>query len=360
MIPVRKLSIALLLAFALAGGTALASWYDDYDAGITAANKGQWSTVIQKMSAAISGHPKEGDKERTYGAIFITYHPYYYRGVAYLNTGKFEQAIADFEKTSGPGDTNLGDLTTLMQRAKTKLEAANAPPPEPTPQPQIAQRPAPVPVAPAPVPVPAGPSIDPALRQRVQSAIAAASSSLGNARNRKAAGSPQYSQAVQSLADANTKANTAKSNDELNAALTSAQNASLFADSAMAPGVPSKVPAVSTASTIPPRPVAAAEMALSDYRTQLRNALANYFAGEFDTASRGFESLSKSMPNNGWVWAFLGASRYSQYAFEADDSYKTQAVEAFRRAKTSPNFRKSGLPDKYFSKRIRKFFDTLG
>ena len=357
MIAVRRLSIALLLVFTATG--AFASWYDDYDAGINAANKGQWGVVIQKMSAAISAHPKEGDKERTYGAIFITYHPYYYRGVAYLNTGKFEQAIADFEKTSGPGDTNLGDLNALMQRAKTKLEAANAPPPEPAPQPQpqIAQRPAPQPVAPTPVPVPAGPSIDQGLRQRVQAAIATANASLGNARNRKAGSSPQYTQAMQALADANARANTAKSNDDLNAALASAQNASLYADSAMAPGVPSKP--VQTAS-VAPRPVVAADMALSDYRTQLRSALTNYFAGEFDTAARGFESLSKSMPNNGWVWAFLGASRYSQYAFEADDGYKSQAVEAFRRAKSSPNFKKGGLPEKYFSKRIRKFFDTLG
>lgn len=358
MSPFRRLGIALLLLFTATG--AFASWYDDYDAGINAANKGQWNAVIQKMSAAIAAHPKEGDKERTYGAIFITYHPYYYRGVAYLNTGKFEQAISDFEKTSGPGDTNLGDLNTLMQRAKTKLEAASAPPPEPTPQPQpqIAQRPAPQPVAPAPVPVPAGPSIDPALRQRVQAAIGTANASLGNARNRKAGGSPQYAQAMQALAEANAKASTAKSNDDLNAALASAQNASLFADSAMAPGVPPKP--VQTASAVPPRPVVAADMALSDYRSQLRTALSSYFAGEFDTAARGFESLSRSMPNNGWVWAFLGASRYSQYAFEADDSYKSQAVEAFRRAKSSPNFRKGGLPEKYFSKRIRKFFDTLG
>jgi tetratricopeptide (TPR) repeat protein len=357
MIRVRRLSIALLIAFAATA--AFASWYDDYDAGINAANKGQWSTVIQKMSAAIASHPKEGDKERTYGAIFITYHPYYYRGVAYLNTGKFEQAVSDFEKTSGPGDTNLGDLNALMQRAKSKLEAASAPPPEPTPQPQIAQRPAPQPVAPAPVPVPAGPSIDQGLRQRVQAAIASANASLGNARSRKAGGSPQYTQAMQALADANAKANTAKSNDDLNAALASAQNATLYADSAMAPGAPpSAKPPVQTASAAP-RPVVAADMALSDYRSQLRSALTNYFAGEFDTAARGFESLSKSMPKNGWVWAFLGASRYSQYAFEADDSYKSQAVDAFRHAKSSPNFR-GGLPERYFSKRIRKFFNTLG
>lgn len=356
MIPVRRLAVALLLLFTATG--AFASWYDDYDAGINAANKGQWSVVVQKMSAAIAAHPKEGDKERTYGAIFISYHPYYYRGVAYLNSGKYEQAISDFEKTSGPGETNLGELDVLMQRAKTKLEAASAPPPAPTPQPQIAQRPAPQPVAPAPVPVPAAPSIDPGLRQRVQAAIAGANSSLGNARNRKAGGSPQYAQALQELANANAKANTAKSNDDLNAALAFAQNATLYADSAMAPGVPPKP--VQTAAVVTPRPVAAADMALGDYRSQLRSALTNYFAGEFDTAARGFESLSKSMPNNGWVWAFLGASRYSQYAFEADDNYKSQAVEAFRRAKSSPNFRKGGLPQKYFSKRIRKFFDTLG
>jgi tetratricopeptide (TPR) repeat protein len=359
VIRARQISAAVLLTFIFAAGSAFASWYDDYDAGIAACNKGQWAVAAQKMTSAINGHPKESDHERTYGAIFISYHPYYYRGVAYLNSGKFEQAIADFEKTSGPGDTNLGALDALMSRAKTKLEAASAPA-NPEPQPQIAQRPAPVPVAPAPVPLPAGPSIDPALRQRVQAAIAAASSSLGNARNRKAAGAPQYSQGVSALADANAKANTARSNDDLNAALASAQNAALFADSAMAPGAPpSARPPVAIAQVVTPRPVAAADMALSDYKSQLRRALSSYFAGEFDSAASGFESLTKSMPNNGWVWAFLGASRYSQYAFEADDNYKQKAVEAFKRAKTSPTF-KGGLPERYFSKRIRKFFATLG
>jgi tetratricopeptide (TPR) repeat protein len=347
--------------FVLAAGSAFAgSWYDDYDAGIAACNKGQWAAAIAKMTSAINAHPKEGDHERTYGAIFYNYHPYYYRAVAYLNSGKYEQAIADFEKTSGPGEANLGALDVLIARAKTKLEAASAPS-NPEPQPQVAQqRPAPVSVAPAPVPVPSGPSIDPALRQRVQAAIAAASSSLGNARNRKAAGAPQYSQAVSALADANARANTAKSNEDLNAALGSAQNAALFADSAMAPGAPpSTRPAVATAQVVTPRPVAAADMALSDYKSQLRRALTSYFAGEFDSAASGFESLTKSMPNNGWVWAFLGASRYSQYAFEADANYKQKAVEAFKRAKTSPTF-KGGLPERYFSKRIRKFFASLG
>lgn len=344
------------LVLALASGTAMASWYDDYDAGLAAARKGQWQTVVQKMTAAINGNGKEDNKAREYGTIFINYHPYYYRGVAYLNTGKFEQAIADFEKTQGAGDTDLGSLDTLMQRAKTKLEAASAPPepaPAPPPQPAVAQRP-----APQPVPVPAAPSIDPALRQRVTGAIGAANNSLAGARNRNASSSPQYAQAMGALAEANMKMNTAKGNDDLNAALASAQNAAMFADSAMPPSAPA-APRPSVATTVVPRPVAAANLALSDYHRAMRTALTNYFAGEFDAAARGFEDLTHAMPSNGWVWAFLGASRYSQYAFEADESYKTAALDAFRKAKATNTFHK-GLPEKYFSKRIRKFFKTLG
>jgi len=347
----KKLFFAVVLLFA--ANAAMASWYDDYDAGTTAANKGQWSVVIQKMTAAINAHPKESDHERTYGAIFINYHPYYYRGVGYLNTGKYEQAISDFEKTSGPGEINLGGLGELMQRAKTKLEAAStpAPAPEPVPAPQPRIVPTPVPVA----PVPAAPAIDPALRQRVAAAIGAANASLGNARTRKAASSPLYAQAVTAIADANAKFNTAKSNDELNAALASAQNAQTFADSAVPPGATP----VQVATATQPKTVAASAAVFSDYMPQLRSALQNYFNGEFETAAGQFESLTKKLPNNGWLWAFLGASRYSQYAFEGDESYKAQAVTAFKNAKTYRKWN-NGLPDRYFSKRIRKFFSTMG
>jgi tetratricopeptide (TPR) repeat protein len=335
----------------LAAVPAMASWYDDYDAGLKAARSGQWSTVVQKMSAAINGQPKENNNARTYGAIFINYHPYYYRGVGYLNSGKYEQAISDFEKTSGPGEVDLGSIGDLIQRAKSKLESANTPEPAPAPVP-VPQpaRPSPVPV---PAPVPAGPVIDPALRQRVAAEIGTANASLANARNRKASTAPQYTQAISALADANAKLNTARSNDDLNAALASAQNAALYADSAVAPGA-APVPV-----TPQPRTVAATAAVFSDYMPQLRNALTNYFNGDFDDAAAGFENLTKTLPKNGWVWAFLGASRYSQYAFEGDEAYKAQAVTAFKNAKTYKKWG-SGLPDRYFSRRIRRFFSTLG
>jgi tetratricopeptide (TPR) repeat protein len=342
------IGIALLL-LATAG---LASWYDDYDAGLAAARSGQWAVVIQKMSAALKGNGKENDKARTYGAIFISYHPYYYRAVAYLNTGKYEQAVSDLEQSSGVGEENLGSIETLMSRAKTKLAQSSAPPPEPQPQPVA---PAPRNVVPVPVPVPvqpAAPVIDPVFRQRAAAAINQAKVRIAAAQQRKAGNTPQYGQATQSLTDALTRNANARSNDDLNAAIASAENAATIADLAPAPGVPAPPP-----TAIPTRPVQASNAVLAYDERRVREALESYFRGEFDDASKKFTTLSHDMPNNGYIWAFLGASQYSQYAFEADDNFKRDAMESFRKAKQLKRWN-GGLPDKYFSKKIRRVFNS--
>jgi tetratricopeptide (TPR) repeat protein len=337
------------LALLLAATAALASWYDDYDAGLTAARNGQWTTVIQKMSAAIKGNAKESDKARTYGAIFISYHPYYYRAVAYLNTGKYEQAVADLEQSSGAGEENLGSIETLMSRAKTKLAQSSAPQPEPQP-------PAPTPrVVPAPVPVPvqpAAPTIDPALRQQAAAAINQARTRIAAAQTRKAGNTPQYAQATQALTDALTRSSNPRSNDDLNAAISSANNAATIADLAPAPGAPIPPP-----TATPTRPTQASALVLADPSKRVRDALESYFRGDFDDASTKFRKLTNEMPTNGWIWAFLGASQYSQYAFEADDTYKNAAMDSFRKAKSLHKWN-GGLPQRYFSKRIRKVFDS--
>src|SRR3954470_6665119 len=247
-------SVTIGLVVLLAASAAFASWYDDYDDGLKAARNGQWSAVIQKMTAAINGTPKENDKARTYGALFINYHPYYYRAIAYLNTRKYEQAISDFEKASGPGEENLGSIETLMSRAKGKLAQASTPPPEPqppAPQPRIVPTPVPVPVQPA------APSIDPALRQRAATEINQAKTHITAAQQRKAGNTPQYAQATQALTDALTKSANARSNDDLNAAIASAQNAATIADLAPAPGAPIPAP-------VPTRPTQASAVVLAD------------------------------------------------------------------------------------------------
>ncbi|MEO6259595.1 MAG: tetratricopeptide repeat protein [Thermoanaerobaculia bacterium] len=340
----------ILVAVAVSAGVAQASWYDDYDAGLDAVRKGQWQVVVQKMTAAINGHGTENDKTRTYSTIFINYHPYYYRGVAYLNLGKYEQAVNDLEKTSGPGEENLGSVETLMQRVKSKMSASS---PEPQPAPPIpAPQPRPTPV-PLPAPVqPAGPSIDPGLKQQVASAITGANASLANARNRRASSSPQYQQAMQALVEANQRSGNARSNEDLNAALALARNAVLFADSATAPNMPA--PPV---APVPTRPAAASAVVLADTARRLRPALDSYFRGDFDESERAFQRISEDMPRNGWVYAFLGASQYSRWAFEADERFRTAAMESFRKARQFGRF-KDGLPEKYFSRRIRAAFQT--
>ncbi len=348
MIRVRHFSmIALALLFA---GVALAgSWYDDYEAGTNAAKKGNWSLVVQMMSSAIKGAPNENDKARAYGTIFLNYHPYYYRGYAYLKLGKYEQAIADFEKTSGRGEDDFGTIETLMRGAKDKLAATLSPTDT---QPVTTTRPT---TSTSVTPPP--PAIDPVLRGRVAAAIQRANASLAGARGRNAGGSGQYAQAVQLMTEANTRMNTAKSNDDLNLALNSAENAVLVADSAVAPGVPTPPPVKTT--VVPTKVVGATEASIAEYKATLRHALNNYFAGEFDTAERDFAQLARGMPNNGWIWAFLGASQYSQYAFDADEAHKKAAIESFTKAKRARAW-KDGLPVRYFSKRIRKFFETVG
>ncbi len=346
----RARTLAVVLFTLVVASAAHASWYDDYDAGLAAVRAGNWQTVITKMSAAIKGNANESNKARTYGAIFINYHPYYYRGVAYLNVGRYEQAIADLERTSGPGQENLGSIGELMSSAKRQL-AQSAPEPEPV-KPEPVR---PVVTQPQPQPVqPAVPQIDPALRQRAASALAAAKQKLQQAQKR-APSSAQYTQAVGIFTDATTRNATAKNNDDLNAIITLAGNAGDLADLAM----PANVPAPVVAPT-PSKPVVAADAVLSDYKQQLRRALENYFNGEFDDATRQFADLSNKLPKNGWIWAFLGASQYSLYAFEADENYRAAALRSFRKAKQLRTFGKGGLPDKYFSKRIRRAYNEEG
>jgi tetratricopeptide (TPR) repeat protein len=350
MTRIRSLALALF-TLALANA-AQASWYDDYEAGVAAARSGNWATVVTKMSAAIRGNGTESNKARTYGAIFISYHPYYYRGIGYLNTGKYEQAIADLERTQGAGELDLGPIGAHIDRAKRQLAAASEPVPEPTrPDP----RPEPVkPVITTPPP-PVVPQIDAALRQRATAALNTAKSRIQQAQSRRATASPQYTQALSIYSDATARIASAKSNDDLNAILALAGNAGDLADLAMPPATVTPVPAIATT-----KPAIATQTVLSDYEPQLRRALEDYFNGEFGRASRHFEDLSAKLPSNGWIWAFLGASQYSQYAFEADDSYRQKALRSFRKAKALKKWGKAGLPDKYFSKRIRRAFDNVG
>jgi tetratricopeptide (TPR) repeat protein len=346
----RRIVPVAVLLFALAAGVAEASWYDDYDAGLAAVRAGNWSVVATKMSAAIKANGTENNKTRTYGMDFRNYHPYYYRGAAYLNLGRYEQAIADLEKTSGPGPENIGSVESMLDRAKKQLAAATTTqePETPVVKPPVTQT----------TPTPVTPQIDPALRQRASAALNGTKQKLQAAQQRRAGSSPQYAQAMSMYTDAVTRNAGARNNDDLNAVINAAENAGDLADLAMPPNVPTPTPVIPTPTPTPvlPKPDATATMVMADTTNEVRRALEDYFAGEFSDASRAFEALTKKMPTNAWIWAFLGASQYSQYAFEVDESYRTEALRSFQKAKRLRRWGSDGLPARYFSKKIRKAF----
>jgi tetratricopeptide (TPR) repeat protein len=360
---IRRFAIAVLF-MSLAATTAQAQrWYDHYDAGLAAVRSGDWNAAVQKMTAAIKGNAKEQPNARTYGMNTVNYRPFYYRGVAYLQTGKYEEAMADLEKTTGPGPENLGSIDTLMERARRQLASSSAPAVETRPE-----RPTPpvttTPANPSPsVPAPSTPQIDPALRQRAAAALSTAKGKIQAAQQRRATTSPQYAQAMSMFTDATTRSATPRTNDDLNAAIALAENAADFADLAQPPLSPSVTATQAPAPTpVVPRSAAATTTVMeeADYSADVRRALENYFAGEFETATEQFTELTRRLPANGWLWAFLGASQYSQYAFDADERNREAALRSFRRARELRRWT-DGLPAKYFSPRIRKAFsDTSG
>ena len=343
-----RYAVAVLIAALLPAGAAQAqqSWYDHYDAGLVAIRRGDWSTALDRMNKAIAGNAKESNRARTYGNIFINYHPFYYRGVANLNLGNYQQAITDLETTTGPGPENLGSIGELLQSAKTKAastQATSVPVPVPDPQPA---RPTVVP-APVPPPQPVVPVIDAALQARAENAVQAAQARVRAAQERNATETAQYREALQGVRDANSRLARARSNEDLREIIALADNAALTADSATA----------ALATTTGGRTSETASVVLADSARRVRLALEYYFRGDFDDAAREFTRLTQEMPRNGWIWAFLGASQYSQYAFEADEQYRTQALEAFRKARAYGKWGRDGLPSKYFSRRIRNAFN---
>jgi tetratricopeptide (TPR) repeat protein len=274
-----------------------------------------------------------------------------------MQLGRYDEAIADLEKTSGPGPENLGSIDTLMDRAK-KMAAASEPEPAPTPTRPEPVRP-PVVTAPTPTPTPVVPQIDPALRQRASAALSGARQKLGAAQQRRATTSTQYSQASSAYNDATTRFAGARNNDDYNAVITLADNAGDLAELAMPASAPPPVVATTTPSPLIPKPVAATTQVIDENADEVKHALELYFAGEFEDAAKRFKQLTIAMPNNGWIYAFLGASQYSIFAFEADENYKKAALASFRKAKQLRRW-SDGLPSKYFSKRIREAFREQG
>lgn len=358
------LALLLLLAASIASGK---EFFDSYKEGIDAVRQKNWQVVVQKMTEAIGKNPREGKATRTYGNIFIAYHPYYYRGIAYFSLSEFEKAISDLQRATGAGEVDLGSVSSFITRAETRLavEAQAAPVrPLPVQQEPVREPPQQAPLVQPPVqeppqrPQPQRPLIDPAItaaRNRAETLITRAEQAQLEARRARAEtyASSEYEQAQRLLLEAKTRSASAERALEW-------KQAGDIADRAGRTFGLAVTRAQMQLSSRQSMPATAADDLVADTKAQVRRALEHYFHGQFRESAREFEALTqKSQSENAMIWAFLGASQYYMYYLEGESNREARraAEQAFRKARTlRANLQ---LEPRYFSPRVREFYEAL-
>jgi len=359
-VPVPAFALMLLiLVTPVASGK---EFHESYEEGVKAARGGDWNTVIQKMTEAISKKPGEGKKVKFYGVVFRPYFPFYYRGVAHLKLNRPAEAAADLQKATGVGELDLGSVESNLEKARaaagggTGTAGGTGTPPTTTREPGVP------PVNPptnttgprTTTPPPVNPSIDPALgvnRTRAESMLRDADRRMAQARAGKAESfaAKDFASGQRLLTEARTRAADAESAADWNEVFGTADRSKRAFDLAISTAE-MQATSISTSSG------KAAEEALASTKTRLQRALDDYFTGNFKDSSRELEKLVRDQPRNAMIWAFLGASQYSVWYLSGEENPEPRraAENAFRQAlKEKPNLQ---LDSRYFSPRIRKFF----
>ncbi|HUU34270.1 MAG TPA: hypothetical protein VMW48_09400, partial [Vicinamibacterales bacterium] len=69
-------------------------WYQNYDEGVRAAQRGEWPVAIQALEAAKRSGPAPGRRVLFQGDRVDVFNPDYYLGLAYNATKRFGEAEA--------------------------------------------------------------------------------------------------------------------------------------------------------------------------------------------------------------------------------------------------------------------------
>ena len=352
MILRRPLLLTVLFAV-LSATSVLADWYSAYEDGIKAARNGNWSTVVTKMTEAIREKPQEG-KLRPSAAIFVDYHPYYYRGMAYFELGEYEKAIADLTKTTGTGSFKMADKMSTLRSAEDRLRDQRQPPPA-----QVAQQPPPTQTVPTQTvaPQPTAPAVDTALvsaRDDGRKGITTAETLMSAAQRARSDSQPEFIQGRRLLQEAKDLASNADVASDWTRVKQTAERAKTQFETAM-----DKAALASAKQPEAPRVAeSATEDALKQKRERVRDAVELYFAGDFREAIDAFSTLAEQEKNNALLWAFLGAAHYYEWYLngEQNEAERQNAIAAFKQARRANG--NLSLNHRYFPPRVRTFYTT--
>jgi tetratricopeptide (TPR) repeat protein len=97
-------------------------WYQAYDEGVRAVQRGDWATAIPALEAAKRGGPAPGRRVLFQGDRVDVFNPDYYLGLAYNATKRFNEADAAFARVAsanliGPTDRLYDELRKQTARA---------------------------------------------------------------------------------------------------------------------------------------------------------------------------------------------------------------------------------------------------
>jgi tetratricopeptide (TPR) repeat protein len=106
-------------------------WYQSYDEGVRAAQKGDWATAIQTLEAAKRSGPAPGRRVLFQGDRVDVFNPDYYLGLAYNATKRFADAEAAFarvttDKLVVAGDRQFDELRKQTEFARYERAVADA------------------------------------------------------------------------------------------------------------------------------------------------------------------------------------------------------------------------------------------
>lgn len=107
------------------------TWYQAYQDGRQQVQKKDWAAAIASLTVAREKGPAPGRRVPFYGDVYDDFLPDYYLGIAYLNTGRDQEAMTAFAAVQKSGlitqkDHEFGEFNTQLTAVTKRIDAARA------------------------------------------------------------------------------------------------------------------------------------------------------------------------------------------------------------------------------------------